>query len=721
MPATLKPSDWNRGSGWLRPGWTARLLAGVLGTGLALLFAGAVEAANPTTLSINCTPKALWPGATTSCVATVTDSGPVASRVPPTGTVSFTVTGSGTFDLGDTCALEPSGAFSSKCTVAYTATAISGGAHKLLGTYNGEDGHGRATSTFTLTVTPANDDLETATLLPVPGKLRGTTEGATYSSDDPDLCSDAYAPVWYLLKPGRSGRVAVQLTAQGRTDSVVAVFRQERSKLTPLGCDLTNVAGVAGVPFDATGGTTYLVAVAAPWSAEAGEFAITSFVVPPVRFPGIRLAHDADVLLDPLLRPSAAFSVRMKAGTTYRINATARGACVHAELLRQPDPAADDLARSEGCSGYLVYTPRPGTNRVFPLLVGMPEGNIARVHVAVRRVDADDLAPGIPLLNGTVRHGRLSGLEADVVDGYRFDVSSRADATITLRGGVSADLLLFDTKGKQLACACEGRRNTSLTERLAPGSYLTLVRARPAETGPYALTLRLRQPTATAIRLTAGPQSTLQLSASVHPVVAGGRFILELNRFDPLSNWQFVATSSHAASGARTTFGLKPAIGAWRVRVQYQGTLTASPSVSGWINLNIHQAVHGGQPETAGGNCAPNSSTTFSVGAMTITCGGTPFGQKPATPAKTPSQALTDLRKLVSSIPTLKDPFRSDLLDTLDAVQEALSNNKPDDARARLDDFISQLQAAPLQAQLTKNQRNQLINAARQIKTQFGR
>ena len=217
---------------WLRPGWTVHLPAGLLAFGFALLFAGAAEAANPTTLSINCTPKALWPGATTSCVATVADSGPVASRIPPAGTVSFTVTGSGTFDLGDTCALEPSGAFSSKCTVAYTPTAISGGAHKLLGVYNGEDGHGRATSTFTLTVTPPNDDLGTATLLPVPGKLTGTTEGATYSTDDPELCNDAYAPVWYVLKPGRSGRVAVQLTAHGRTDSVVAVFRQERSKLT---------------------------------------------------------------------------------------------------------------------------------------------------------------------------------------------------------------------------------------------------------------------------------------------------------------------------------------------------------------------------------------------------------------------------------------------------------------------------------------------------------
>ena len=136
----------------------------------------------------------------------------------------------------------------------------------------------------------------------------------------------------------------------------------------------------------------------------------------------------------------------------------------------------------------------------------MPEGSVARVHVAVRRVDSDDLAPGLPLRNGTTRHGRLAARDADVVDSYRLAVTSRADATVTLRGAVNADLLLFDTKGKELACACEGRTSASLVERLAPGSYIAVVRARPAETGPYALTLRLRQPTATAVRLTAGPR-----------------------------------------------------------------------------------------------------------------------------------------------------------------------------------------------------------------------
>src|SRR3954451_11269733 len=92
-----------------------------------LAVPGIAQAANPTKLSINCTPKGLSPGIAATCVATVTDAGPVATRVPPAGTVTFAVEGSGALDPGDGCLLGESGAFSSKCTVTYTPTEIAGG------------------------------------------------------------------------------------------------------------------------------------------------------------------------------------------------------------------------------------------------------------------------------------------------------------------------------------------------------------------------------------------------------------------------------------------------------------------------------------------------------------------------------------------------------------------------------------------------------------------
>jgi len=698
-----------------------RLLAVAIVSTFALVLVGSAEAANPSTLSINCTPKGTSPGTPTSCVATVTDTGPVASRVPPTGSVTFTTSGVGTFDLGDTCSLEPSGAFSSKCTVAYTPTAISGGSHSLLGTYNGDVGHGRATSTFVLAVAPVNDDLANAAPLPVPGTLMGTTEGATYADEDPELCSDAFAPVWYSLSAARSGRLAVRLTVRGRVDSVVAVFRQDRSKLVDLGCDLSNVSGVAGVPFDVQRGTTYLVAVAAPYDAQAGGFELQSFAVPPVSFPGVRLTRDVDLRLDPLLHPSAAFSVRLHEGATYRINATAPKACVHVELLRRPAAAGVDLAQSDGCGGYLVYTPRPGAAGVFPLLVSLPQGRASSVNVAIRQAEADDLAPGVPLENAAARRGRLSARDADVVDTYRFQVPARADATLGLRGTVHADMLLFDERGRQLACACDGLAHASIVERVPAGSYLVVVRARPAETGGYVLSLRLREPTGMAVRLTssAGTPSQLALIANARPASVGGRLALELDRFDPLSGWQFVATTSHTVVHGGTVFTLRPALGAWRVRARFEGTLTASPSLSNWIAFTV--GVAAGGRSAGGGSCAPGATGQFAIGGMIVKCGGAGFGAKPPVPTtKTPAEQLRDLSTFVSGIASLKDPFKTQLVGDLQDAISALQEHNPDEARARLDDFIATVQAAPLRAQLTADQRQRLIDTVSRIKAQIG-
>ncbi len=696
----------------------SRVVVGVLTASVALTLVGAVHAANPTTLSINCTPKATSPGAASSCAATVTDAGAVASRVPPGGTVTFSVDGSGTFDPGDACALEPVGAFSSKCVVAYTPTAISGGTHRLLATYNGEEGHGRATSLFALTVTPSNDDLGNAAPMPVPGKLSGTTEGATYSDSDPELCSDAYAPVWYSLKPAQSGRLAVRLRVGGRVDSVVAVFRQDRSKVVDLGCGISDVSGVAGVPFDATRGATYLIAVAAPWDAVAGEFTLESVVVPAAKFPGAPLARDADVTLDPLLHPAVAFSVRLREATTYRINATARGTCVHVELLRSA--AAADLATSDGCTGYLVYTPGPGAVGRFPLVVSVSEGRAATIRVAIRTAQTDDLAPGTALQNATVQHGHLSTRDADVVDVYHFSVPALGDATLDLRGSVHADLLLLDEKGKQLACSCDGLERTSIVQRLATGSYLAIVRSRPAEAGRYALTLRLREPTTTTVRLTAMGRH-LALVTGVRPSGVGGHLVLELERFDPLSDWHFVATVAHAVSAGGTTFTLTPKIGGWRVRARYSGTLSASASVSDWIDFTVDAAT------TAGANaptasCAPGSAVTFHVGGLLLSCvAGGLGGPAPSKPTgKSPSTQLRDLEAEVSGIAMLKDPFKSDLLGNLDAAITALADHNQDEARAQLDEFVSTVQKPQLQAELTSAQRDRLVAAAKSIQAQLG-
>jgi hypothetical protein len=49
-------------------------------------------------------------------------------------------------------------------------------------------------------------------------------------------------------------------------------------------------------------------------------------------------------------------------------------------------------------------------------------------------------------------------------------------------------------------------------------------------------------------------------------------------------------------------------------------------------------------------------------------------------------------------------------LGELDEAIAAVGDKKPDDARAKLDDFIATVQSAPLQAQLTADQRDQLVD-----------
>jgi hypothetical protein len=299
-------------------------------------------------------------------------------------------------------------------------------------------------------------------------------------------------------------------------------------------------------------------------------------------------------------------------------------------------------------------------------------------------------------------------------------VPARADATLALRGGVHADLLLFDGRGKQLACACDGLTHASIVEGVPAGGYLAVVRARPAETGGYVLSLRLREPTGMAVRLTSSDTpSRLAVVANVRPAAVGGRLVLELERFDPLSGWHFVATTSHAVVHGGTVFTLRPALGAWRVRVRYEGTLSASPSVSSWIafSLNASAGGRGGR----GGSCAPGATGRFAVGGMVLTCGGAGFGAKPPAPTtKTPAQQLRDLKAFVNGIASLKEPFKSRLVGDLEGAISALQDDNADEARARLDDFVETVRAAPLRAQLTADQRKRLIDTVNRIKAQIG-
>ena len=108
------------------------------------------QAVHATATTISCHPTMIVVNNATSCTATVTDIA-TTSPTTPTGTVTFTSNGAGTFT--GTCTL--TGVISSaSCimTVTYTPTAIGTGTQAITGTYNGDATHSSSQGATGLTI-----------------------------------------------------------------------------------------------------------------------------------------------------------------------------------------------------------------------------------------------------------------------------------------------------------------------------------------------------------------------------------------------------------------------------------------------------------------------------------------------------------------------------------------------------------------------------------------
>lgn len=95
-----------------------------------------------TTTEVSCSPGSVVVNRSTTCTATVTDT-ETTDPSTPTGTVSFTSSGAGTFG-GDPCTLQGSG-MSARCSVSYTPTGVGTGSHTITADYGGDlagEGHG---------------------------------------------------------------------------------------------------------------------------------------------------------------------------------------------------------------------------------------------------------------------------------------------------------------------------------------------------------------------------------------------------------------------------------------------------------------------------------------------------------------------------------------------------------------------------------------------------
>ena len=89
----------------------------------------------------------------------------------------------------------------------------------------------------------------------------------------------------------------------------------------------------------------------------------------------------------------------------------------------------------------------------------------------------------------------------------------------------------------------------------------------------------------------ATPGSTVDIGVRITPGVAGP-VTVDVERFDPLSGWQFYTRFRRTASGGRASIPFTPpTVGRWRVRATYDGTRLSAPSGPGRASFTVAEPL----------------------------------------------------------------------------------------------------------------------------------
>jgi hypothetical protein len=446
-----------------------------------------------------------------------------------------------------------------------------------------------------LAAPPANDTRPNAQELQLGQRVDGTTVEATADADDSTGCGSTNTPsVWYRLDSSRDGRGIVQLQASGNLDVVVDVYERVRSEFNSLSCDSSDANGRASTEFQLKKGSSYLVRVSERQSSESGTFTLLVDVgQPPASAPGRQLPPGgASGTVQRVFEPSNAWSTRLTEGKTYRIN-LAPESCMSLAIYGPNVGSFDQSARRIlGCGGYTLFTPGPHESGRYSFLI-QPTANRRtpqHYHLQVARAGRDDTAPGRFIRNYQRVRGVLNANRIDVVDLYRFDVVRRSitDIALDVPGGGDLSSVLVTAGGHRVA---SGGGDDPIHVRTKPGRYFVAVRARRGASGSYRLTRASKIITRTSLRPTpavAAPGATVDLRVGVTPA-SRGRVTLLVERFDPVSGWQFARRFETRTGGSSsvTVSYHPPAVGRYRARAFFNGTKLAAQSSSRTRNFRV--------------------------------------------------------------------------------------------------------------------------------------
>jgi hypothetical protein len=458
---------------------------------------------------------------------------------------------------------------------------------------------------------PANDTRADAQVLgSLPATVDGTTVGATIDSNEPasECTGPQTASVWYSITPSTKERIAVGLAAGGNLDATVDVYLAQRSQLQDVACDGTDAMGMAATSFTAIANMTYLIRVAPLGDSLAGSFALNVFVPQKAATPPGPLlpAAGAGGVLDRIQDTTKAYSTVMTAGTSYRINLAdeTTGACVSAGLFPPGTSSFDDggAVLRLHCGGYQLFTPAAGQTGRYSFRINSSAGfsGSQRYYLQVAPAGPDDTAPGEFIGNYAKVSGELDGNRVDALRLFSFDVVTRSNLTLLLSAPETAgfDLELLNEKGHEIACECGGTGSETLNQELKPGRFFAVVRASTNSRGRFTLVRQSRTITQTRVTIAgsrngqSAPGQTVPIAVSVAPGAAGP-VVVTIERFDPVSGWQYFATHHVEANGRSATVPfLPPSSGRWRASASFVGTRKASPSVSGFATLLVGGPLH---------------------------------------------------------------------------------------------------------------------------------
>jgi len=449
---------------------------------------------------------------------------------------------------------------------------------------------------------PPNDNRANAIAIDPPATVGGTTVGATSEQSDPyPSCGQVQSTVWYRIPDAPSGRIVLRLQAGGDLDGILAVYEGRRSQLHQISCAATDRRGRAQLVFAAKEGANYFILFGRLRNSVDGTFTLKAATPGPTsKPPGAHLPRrGVRAFLDPIGRPDKAWSTRMEAGTTYKINlAPDRGRCV-AYTLFPPGTSSFEgggaVLRRE-CGGYATYTPGPrkgGRYSIFVQTRGTRSGRQG-YHLQVAPASPNDVGPGLPLANQETRRGALNAARDDVVNFFHFDVTLSSDVTLRMRTPGRFELLLLSETGRRIDCECDGSGRAYIRRGLKPGQYFAVVRAETGSRGGYRISLLIRAITQTQTLIGGsrtpilGPGQTASVEVRVTPA-ARGHVSIYVERFLPLDGWVFSrrVNLDTGDDGVARLSWRPPTLGRWRMRSFFRGTVTASPSSSGYLVITV--------------------------------------------------------------------------------------------------------------------------------------